>query len=123
MRPPRVLAAAIGAASLAACNDGVCAGVGNPAFEVAVQDARSGAPLTDSVRILVHRLPDMGLVDSVARQIAPGQYSAGGERTGRFTVVVQRPGYLPWTIENQTVTARCSVQTVFLTALLVRRDP
>ena len=106
---------------LAACNDGVCAGVGRPAFEVTVQDARSGASLTDSVRILVHRVPDMGLVDSTAIQIAPGVYWTANDRTGRFTVVVQRPGYLPWTVENQTVTERCSVQTVFLTARLAPR--
>ena len=120
MRPHRLLATAIGAASLAACNDPVCAGIGRPAFEVTVQDARSGAPLTDSVRILVHRLPEMTVVDSTAIQIVPGLYWTP-ERTGRFTVVVQRPGYLPWTIENQTVTERCSVMTVFLTARLVPR--
>ena len=121
MRPHRLLAAPIVAASLAACNDGVCAGVGRPAFEVTVQDAHTGAPLTDSVRILVHRLPDMAVVDSASRQTAPGRYWAADERTGRFTVVVQRPGYLPWTIENQTVTASCSVLTVFLAARLVPR--
>lgn len=120
MRPHRLLSAAIVAASLTACNDGVCAGVGRPAFEVTVQDARTGAPLTDSVRVLVHRLPDLVVIDSAAVQIAPGRYWTE-ERTGRFTVVAQRPGYLPWTIEDQTVTRSCSVETVFLTARLVPR--
>jgi len=43
------------------------------------------------------------------------------ERTGRFTLIVERSGYFPWTAENRAVTSACSVRTVAPTARLVPR--
>ena len=108
-------------ALLAACNDGVCAGVGRPAFEVTVADARTGAAIADSAVVHVYRLPGLVRVDSAASR-GPARIAAAIDQTGRFRVVVERPGYLPWSADEQRVTATCSVDTVFLTARLVRRD-
>lgn len=100
---------------------GDCAGVGRPAFGVTVRDARTGAVLTDSVHIYVIRQPELLTVDSTAQQISPGHYWAAEDLTGRFNVVVERAGYYPWTVENQVVSGTCTVQTIELTAELVRR--
>jgi len=117
-----VIAVVVAFTSLAAaCDGGDCAGVGRPAFEVTVLDARTGAPITDSVVVYVFQLPDLARVDSATRQSAPGRIPAADERSGRFNVVVERPGYFPWTAENRQVIEKCSVETVFLTARLLRR--
>lgn len=106
---------------LTSCNDGICAGVGRSAFEVTVVDARTGAALADSAVVYVFRLPELTRVDSAAHR-GPERIWAAMDQSGRFRVVVERPGYLPWSADEQRVTQTCSVNTVFLTARLIRRD-
>jgi hypothetical protein len=104
------------------CGD--CAGVGRPAFEVTVVDARTGISVVDSAVVHVFRLPGFVRVDSATREWVPGRIGAAMHQSGRFTVVVERPGYYAWTAENRAVTSNCNyVETVFLTARLVKRDP
>ena len=117
---PRTLLAAC-TAFTAGCEGADCAGVGNPAFSVAVVDARSNAPIADGAVVYVFRLPDLVRVDSVLGRSASEPIRTS-ERTGRFNVIVERPGYFPWTAENREVTSVCSVvSTVALSARLVAR--
>jgi hypothetical protein len=111
--------AACGALS-AGCQGADCAGVGRPAFEVTVVDARTGTAIADGAVVYVFRLPDLVRVDSVLGRSAAERIWTS-ERTGRFNVVVERLGYFPWTTENREVTSACSVKTVSLTARLVPR--
>jgi hypothetical protein len=113
------LLASCGALALG-CEGADCAGIGRPAFEVGVVDARSGAPIADSAVVYVFRLPDLVRVDSVLGRSASERIWTS-ERTGRFNVVVERLGYFPWTTENREVTSACSVRTVSLTARLLPR--
>jgi hypothetical protein len=103
---------------LTGCGD--CAGVGRPAFEVTVVDAGTGASLSDSATVYVFQLPELIRVDSATRQMSEGRIWTS-DRKGRFKVVVERPGYYPWTAENREVRGECSTETVFLTARLIPR--
>ena len=111
--------AALAAAVLTACN-GDCAGVGRPAFEVTVLDARTGASVADGATVYLFKLPELIRVDSATLQHAEGRIWTS-DLQGRFNVVVERPGYYPWTTENRQVGGECSTETVFLTARLVPR--
>jgi len=113
-----VLAAA--ALPLAACHGADCVGVGRPAFEVTVLDARTGASIADSAVVYVYRVPELARVDSSTRQVVPGRIWAATDQSGPLRVVVERPGYLAWTSEDRTVKGGCSVQTIFITARLVK---
>ena len=120
---PTLLAGIVACAALvSACEGADCAGVGRAAFEITVLDARSSASLTDSVVVYVFQLPELVRVDSATRQIEPGRYPAAFDHSGRFNVIVERPGYFPWTTENRQVIEKCSVETVFLTARLLPRS-
>lgn len=116
-----VVVAAVVLPLLSACHTSEdCAGVGRPAFEVTVLDARTGAPIADGAVIYVFELPSLRRVDSATTQAAQGRIWTE-DRQGRFNVVVERPGYYPWTAEDRRVGGECSTETVFLTARLVPR--
>ena len=100
------------------CGD--CAGIGRPAFEVSVVDARTGASIADSAVVYVFEHPELTRVDSATRQYFPGRIWTL-DRGGTFNVVVERPGYYPWTTQNRKVKSACTTETVFLVARLVRR--
>jgi hypothetical protein len=108
-------------AGLSACDGGDCAGVGRPAFEVTVLDARSDTPIAAGATVYLFRHPELARVDSVT-----GRYDAERiwtyDATGRFDVLVEKPGYFPWTRENVRVEGECTTETVFLTVRLRRRD-
>ena len=106
-------------ALLTACGD--CAGVGRPAFEINVVDARDGRALTDSLVIYVFQHPELALVDTVSAVSLPGKYWTL-DRTGTFDVIVERPGYFPWSANNQVVKGECSTETRYLTARLIPRS-
>ena len=93
---------AVAGAFVASCR-GDCAGVGRPAFEVSVVDARTGASITDSAVVYVFQMPDLQRVDSATMQVGPGRIWATLDESGRFNVVVERPGYYAWSAENRLV--------------------
>jgi hypothetical protein len=106
---------------LTACKNEDCLGTGQPAFEVTVVDARTGTPIADSAVVYVFELPGLRLVDSVSAGYVLDTRIVTTDRRGLFTVVVERPGYYPWSAEDRKVGGDCSTETVLLTARLVRR--
>ena len=98
-----------------------CAGVGRPAFEVSVEDAQTQAPIAAGATVYVFRRPELARIDSVTGR-ADTERIETRDTKGRFDVVVEKPGYFPWTRENINVGGDCTTETVALTARLRRRD-
>lgn len=107
-------------ALLSACASGDCAGVGRPAFEVTVLDALTDAPIAAGATVYLFRRPELARVDSVTAR-SDGERIWTYDATGRFDVLVEKPGYYPWTRENVQVKGECTTETVFLTVRLRRR--
>jgi len=117
----RALALAGTALLPGACGD--CAGVGRPAFEVTVLENSTGVPAASGATLFVFKRPDYRLVDSAMAQDSL-RIDAAWDEEGRFDLLLERPDYWPWTVNNVAVTteSNCSIKTVFLIARLRRRD-
>lgn len=112
----------------AGCRDTVdtisCPAVVAPAVDVEVRDARTGAPLAQGVEgsvrdgTFVDALKPYRGVSADPATLVSLQAAAG--RPGTYTILVERTGYLPWTVTGVKVTKReCGVETVLVHANLV----
>ena len=104
---------------------GACTSILVPAIIVEMRDARTGAPLAG---LAVGTVRDGAYIDSLrphsyldASELTGTMLSrqAAHERSGRYTVEVERPGYQRWTRSDVRVRdADCHVQTQTLRAQL-----
>jgi len=69
---------------------------------VGVSDSITGRPLADSATGTVHVL---GASDSLHHWTPPDSVLYGDLGAGTYTVMVQRPGFLPWYKYNVAVAA------------------
>jgi hypothetical protein len=107
-----VLIAAIGA-SASSCGD--CAGLSQPAVDLTIRDAITGAAIARGSTVYLFKRPLLSPVDSAFGQDSL-HISAGDGRDGQFEIIVERPGYFPWSNPNVVVgtDGSCSTETVFL---------
>ena len=119
MTPLRTLAlllAVVGAGPLGCKGD--CAGVGAPAVDVTVVDAETGTSIAAGATLYLFRTGQAVRADSVTGGPRSMTLLAGWDDEGQFDVVVERPGYFPWTANGVRVDGDCTTETAFLTARL-----
>lgn len=125
-RASTCLSAVLATLALSACDDiGACTASVEPGLIITVQDSIDGSPQADGAAGVA---VDGAFVDS----LRPGSYDmnfvllgfrAADERPGRYTVRVEKPGYLVWEQAGVRVTGgECHVNTVELTARLQAAD-
>ncbi len=103
-----------------------CTAVAVVGLQITVRDSLSGQLLRDSLRVratdggYAEELLPGGVVDSVVNgTLLFRDWIGAYERAGRYTVTVQRPGYLTTAVGALVVTRdQCHVQTVTATIRL-----
>ena len=120
---PRVVASLFLVLALSSCgisDEGACLAVAYPAVRVHVEDAQSGAPITDALAVA----RDGSYADSTrSRSLSGADDQAVAElayaRPGAYDVTVEKDGFSPWNRSNIEVDeGECFVSTVELTARL-----
>lgn len=134
-RPPltgrrAVLSACIILLATTACSSSTPTGVMCTALyaygiSLKVQNAATGAPITDSATVVI---TDGSYVESYDYLGAPGQptsglLSAAGERAGTYSISIRKNGFAPYDTAGIEVTRDvCHVHTVQVTANLDPRS-
>jgi hypothetical protein len=95
------------------CGD--CAGVGAPAVRVTVLDFDTNASIAPGATLSLFPSNASTPIAVVTGQQDAQFLTAGDDLTGRFDVLVEKPGYFPSTISNVEVEGACTTETVALT--------
>jgi hypothetical protein len=102
---------------------GDCAGVGAPAVRVTVLDLDTNGPIARDATLSLFFSNASTPIEVVTGQADTDLLAVGIDHTGRFDVLVEKPGYYPWTSTDVEVNAACTVETVSLTAYLRHLPP
>ena len=100
---------------IAACRDGVCAGVGLPAIAVTVLDGTTGLHAAAGATPI---LQSASCADSTVGTADAQELSGCVDYAGTYTVIVRKVGFQDWVQTDVEVRATCSVETQHLTARL-----
>ena len=102
---------------------GDCAGVGAFAVRVTVLDFDTNAQIAAGARLSLFPADASTPIAVVTGQTDTQPLEAGPDVTGLFDVVIEKPGYFPWTAMGVEVKGSCTTETVLLTAHLRRIPP
>src|SRR5262245_16695402 len=97
----------------AATSCGDCAGVGSPAVDVTIRDAETGVGAASGATLYLFKQPASQPIEIVVGADSLHVF-AGFDESGTFDVVLEKPGYYPWTAEGIRVVEDCGTQTAFL---------
>jgi hypothetical protein len=94
-----------------------CTTEARPAITVGVLDSITDAPVGEGATITA--TDGASVYSVITNDEYPGPYQLAHEKSGEYTVTVQKSGYARWSREGVRVTrGECHVRTVELTALL-----
>lgn len=125
---PLVLAGALAGCESSSTGTIACPTVALPALVLRVLDRTTGAPVVagTSATAIDGAWSEAfrGPLPELVTDTTAFPFAAAYERPGTYQIEVRAPGYPVFTIRNVTVTrGRCNVNTVQVTARLVRAAP
>lgn len=101
--------------------NGMCTMEARPALQVSVVDARTGNSILNGATVIAR---EAQFVDSVqVKDWMTPSIGLAHERSGKYKVIVQKPGYKTWSVEGIKVKkGECHVEPVKIEAQLEKES-